>query len=89
MSPLAKGLLRSDNLHLVQIKAVLNDAVNEAEGKLSPADLQRVKDEIYRLGTGTYNKVSELEKVAKDFHSQVFEKDFFHIKNVRLCKNKL
>mgnify|MGYP003578904041 FL=1 len=71
LTPLAKGLLKADNMHLVQIKAILNDTLNEAEGKISPADHQRLKDEIYRLGTGAYGILSELEKVVKDFHSQV------------------
>jgi len=84
LTPLAKGILKADNIHLVQIKAILNDTINEAAGKISEPDQQRLKEEIFRLGTGTYGKISELEKVVKDFHSQTVQEQIQKLANENL-----
>jgi len=65
----------------------LNETLNESQGKLTEEEYQKLKDEIYRFGTGM-NKFIELEKIVKDYNSQVELLVIKFFKLYRLYKSK-
>jgi len=73
LTPLAKTLLRVDEPSSIQIKLILNETLNEAQGKLPEENCQKFKDQIYIFGTGM-NRLLELEKTVKDYNSPVILK---------------
>ena len=73
MSALVKGVLKPDEVQVSQIKAIISDVQGEAQGKVPEAVYSKLKEEIYRFGASQH-KVTELDKVLKDYSSPVFKR---------------
>ena len=72
LSALVKGVLKPDEVQVSQIKAIISDVQGEAQGKVPEAVYNKLKEEIYRFGASQH-KLTELDKVLKDYSSQVIK----------------
>lgn len=70
LSPIAKGLLKQDDVQFSQAKTILNEAVTQAQGKIAEGDYNRLKEEAYKFSTMPH-KVTELDKILADYTSVV------------------
>jgi hypothetical protein len=67
---LVKGVLRQEDPHVPQVRMILNEALTELKEKVPEDQYNKVKTEVYRLGTAMH-VVSELDKVVKDYKPKV------------------
>lgn len=66
LTALGKGILKQTDICVSQIKAILSDALDQAQQILSASDLDSMKQEVYRFSSGIHQS-SELNKVIKDY----------------------
>jgi hypothetical protein len=65
---LVRGVLKSEDPHGKQLKTILEEALNDMKPTLSEESYTKLKNEIYKISTGSGG---ELDKLLQGYNSKV------------------